>query len=106
MLNENIYIGTELKLNVNIEPISGLSMDDYDWFVEVYCSTKRISKINKQESIRIDENNYIVLVDTEELGAGLLKCKVTAYIPDYDFPDELRTEVTFVDMGVRIAKTL
>ena len=29
MTNDKIYFGTELKLNINIEPIGGLSMADY-----------------------------------------------------------------------------
>jgi hypothetical protein len=56
--------------------------------------------------IRVDSNNYIVLVDTNEVGAGDLKCKVTAYIPDGDFPDELRTEVVNIDTGINIIKSL
>lgn len=66
----NIFMGTELKLNINIEPIGEFTMDDYDWSVDVYCSTKRVLTIPKESAIKIDSNNYVLLVDTEELGAG------------------------------------
>lgn len=102
----NVFIGTELKLNINIEPMGEFTMDDYDWSVDVYCSTKRIMTIPKLSSIRIDSNNYVLLVDTEELGVGDVKCKITAYIPDTDFADAFRTEVSLIDTGINVIKTI
>jgi hypothetical protein len=103
---DTLFIGTELKLNIHIEPIETITMDDYDFEVEVYCSPKRPVMATKAEMIRVDSDNYIVLVDTNIVGAGSLKCKVTAYIPDSDFPDGLRTEVAMSDVGVNILKTI
>ena len=71
--NTEIFIGTELKLNINIEPMGEVTMDDYDWYVEVYCSAKRVVALPKKTAIRIDSDNYVVLVDSEELGAGDVK---------------------------------
>ena len=34
------------------------------------------------------------LVDSAVLGVGEYAVKLTAYIPDSDFPDRLRTEIT------------
>lgn len=104
MKNESPFIGTELKLNINIEPIGEVTMDDFDFEVEVYCSIKRVITIQKKDAIRVDQNNYMVLVDTSETGAGDLKCKVTAHIPDGDFNDGLRTEVVAVSTGITIIK--
>lgn len=104
MKNESPFIGTELKLNINIEPIGDITMDDYDFEVQVYCSIKRVITIQKKDAIRVDQNNYMVLVDTSETGAGDLKCKVTAHIPDGDFNDGLRTEVVAVSTGITIIK--
>lgn len=105
-VNNNPFIGTELKLNVNIEPMGELTMDSYDFEVEVYCSPKKTIVTPKSNMIRTDENNYIVLVDTAIVGAGDLKIKVTAYIPDADFPDMLRTEVVAIDTGINIVKAI
>lgn len=101
-----MFIGTELKLNINIEPMDELTMDDYDWSIDVYCSAKRVITIPKTESIKIDSSNYVVLVDSSELGAGDVKVKFTAYIPDYDFSDSIRTEVAIMDTGLNIVKTI
>lgn len=104
MKNESPFIGTELKLNIHIEPIGDTTMDDYDFEVEVYCSPKRPIIIPKANAIRVDSDNYVVLVDTNIVGAGDLKCKVTAHIPDGDFNDGLRTEVVAVSTGITIIK--
>lgn len=101
-----VFLGTELKLNVNIAPIGAVTMDDYDWQAEVYCSTKRVVTIPKTSAIKVDSDNYIILVNTDVLGAGELKCKVIAYIPDADFEDGFRTEVAAIDTGITIIKAL
>lgn len=106
MKNESPFIGTELKLNIHIEPIGEITMNDYDFEVEVYCSPKRPVMATKKDMIRIDSNNYVVLVDTNEVGAGELKCKVTAHIPDADFEDGFRTEIAAIDTGISIIKAL
>lgn len=103
---DSVFLGTELKLNVHIEPMGDLTMDDYNFEVEVYCSPVRPIHILKEDAVRIDSDNYVVLVDTNVLGAGDLKCKVTAYVPDEDFDDYFRTEVLCVDTGIDIEKTL
>lgn len=106
MKNESPFIGTELKLNIHIEPIGEVTMDDYDFEVEVYCSPKKTIVVAKENTIRIDSDNYVVLVDTNLVGAGDLKCKVTAQVPDGDFPDLLRTEVVCIDTGINIVKAI
>lgn len=99
-----IYLGTELKLNISVEPVDGLTMDDYDFNVDVYCTPKKTVHAEKDKCVRVDDSNYIVLVDTNIVGTGDLTCKVTAYIPDGDFPDSLRTEVVCTDVGLKVVK--
>lgn len=106
MKNESPFIGTELKLNIHIEPIGDTTMDDYDFEVEVFCSPKKPIIIPKENTVRVDSDNYVVLVDTNVVGAGDLKCKVTAQVPDWDFPDQLRTEVVCIDTGINIIKAI
>lgn len=101
-----IGLGTELKLNLNIDPIGEITMDDYDFEVDVYCSLKKAHTVTKQDAIRVDENNYIICVDSALLGHGRVKMKVTAYIPDNDFDDGLRTEVVYMDTIIDIIKTI
>ena len=104
-MNE-IFLGTELKLNVNVEPTGGFSMEDYDFSIEIWTSMKRVVTIPKKEAIKIDKDNYVILVDTTLLGGGDLKAKVIANIPDFDYPDTIRTEIVALDLGIKILKTI
>ena len=101
---QKVFLGTELKLNINIESIGGFNMKDYDFVVELYCNSLRPKKvvINKESAREVDESNYVVCVDTNELGAGKLECKVIAYVPDGDFRDGKRTEVAKLNTGIEI----
>ena len=102
----NVFLGTELKLNISITRMGDTTMDDYDFSIEAYCSQKRVVTKKKNELIRVDSDNYVALVDSADLGAGELKCKIYAHIPDSDFEDGTRTEVSMIDTGINIIKTL
>lgn len=108
MVKQKIFLGTELKLNISIDRFGETTMDDYNFDVELIGgSFKKTSKvINKEDAIRVDSDNYIICFDTTEIGVGLLKCKVTAYLPDGDFRDGKRTEITEIDTGIEIIKSL
>lgn len=102
-----IYLGTELKLNVNIAPIGGVSMDIFDFVVEAYCTPTRSQIITKEDAIKIDKDNFIVVVKTDVVGTGDLKVKITAQLPDGDLEDDaLRTEVTCVETNIKIIRNL
>lgn len=103
---EDVFIGTELKLNVHIDRIENITMDDYDFSVDLYCSPKNTINIPKSKAVRIDSENYIVLLDTTLVGAGSLKAKITSYIPDDDFDDGYRTVVIMMNTNINIVKSL
>lgn len=102
-MKENVvYVGSEIKVNVGIEPIGGKSMKDYDFECEFYCYASRKIYIAKEAMLMQDDDNYIATLDSKSLGSGSLKCKITAYLQDADFADGLRTEVLVVDTGIQI----
>ena len=103
---DSVFLGTELKLNIHIDPIGSITMEDYDFEIEVFCTPKKSITITKEDAIWITKNDYVVLVDTNEVGVGTLKVKVIAHIPDGDFGDQARTEVSVEDTGIEIIKTL
>ena len=105
---QKIFLGTELKLNINIEPIDGMTMDDYDFEVEVICGSFKKSSIviKKDDAKKVDSDNYVICFDTTDAGSGRLKCRVKAYLPDGDFKDGKRTEITEIDTGIEIVKSL
>lgn len=104
MERETVYIGTEIKLNINIQPIRDITMDNYDFNLEVsspYSANPVI--VEKKDMVRVDENNYIAIIDTSLLGKGEIKSVLTAYVPDSDMPDGKRTEVISQQTGILLS---
>lgn len=98
-MDNGIYIGTEVKYLVNIEA-DGFVMDRDDFEITLRRGTKERtfakSELVREESVEEGQTvvRFYLCFDTQEFGAGTLTCIVRAYVPDSDFPDGLRTEVT------------
>ena len=98
-------LGTELKINVHVDPIDGLHMSDYDFECAFFVYTNKKVVITKKEMKKVDDDNYIALIDKVkglQLGRGTINMEITAHIPDGDFDDGLRTEKTTICTGVTI----
>ena len=101
--NKNVSIsGTELKINVHIDPLGDLHMQDYDFECTFYIFPKKSVKVNKSEMVKVDEDNYLALVDTTGLGVGRLHLTLIAQLPDTDFGGAIRREIACVDTGIDI----
>lgn len=98
-----VFLGTEIKLNINIEPIGDFTMADYDFDVDVWTNPKKSLHFTKDETIEVDDNNRLVIVDTKSTGAGDLRYKITARIPDEDM-GKPRTEVFAAAVGIYIVE--
>jgi len=103
--------GTELKYKLEIES-EGFSMVADNFKVELY-NNRFHKEITKEEMIveqpdplpsssssssssseeEPEEPEYYFIFDTAEFGTGEITMKVTAWVPDFAFPDSLRTEV-------------
>lgn len=103
---ENIVIGTEKKLALHIEPIGNITMNDYDFVVEYFCSDTRVERVTKAQMREVSSDNYIIRVDTAKVGCGRLKCRVIAYLPDSDFEDGTRTEIYDFSTSINIVSRL
>ena len=102
----NVEIGTEIKYACKIKPIDGLSIGQYDFYIESYCNPGQKVITTKEDAIMLDDDSVLVCVDSNIVGVGLLKCRVVAYIPDGKFPDGLRTEVVVLPTGYKIIRTV
>lgn len=86
----------EKKVSVNVEPIDGLHLSDYDFKCVFYTYTNRGVVIAKEDMKKEDDDTYIAILDSEKvraLGKGSVKLRFIGYIPDADFADGYRTEV-------------
>lgn len=105
MDNSVIGLGTELKINVNIEPIGNLHMSDYDFTAKFFTRAVKPVVVNKSDMVQEDDDNYIALVDTRQMTAGMVQMVIQAEIPDADFKDGLRTEITMpINTGIILVK--
>lgn len=98
-------LGTEYKINIHVEPIDGYHMSDYDFEAQLYVYSSRSVTIRKEEMKKVDDDNYIVVVDSVKalkIGKGTVKLKLIAHISDGDFPDGYRTEIAEVCTGVTV----
>lgn len=90
---QTAIIGTELKFDLYFEPIGTVHAAYYDFSIKAYCNSRSNLAISKAECVKTSQDNYLVMVDTTTLGIGQLTFEVTAYIPDGNFEDGLRTEI-------------
>ena len=97
MAQDNILKGTEVKYKVNLTA-TGFDMDSCDFFFTVYAGGRSLT-ILKSECIYDGENWYLCF-DTSGLNPGLMTVATTAFIPDTDFQDGLRSEVNYSTLGV------
>ena len=100
----NYTLGSQLKILIEAELPDGLKMLDVDFEVVVYNDdAKDKTKVYaKTDCILTDEGDYVVLVDSDELGVGTYMVKATFQIPDSDFPTGYRKEVVRINPNVKV----
>lgn len=93
-LGQNSVKGTKFKLNVNMSPIDGFHLSGIEWQARVWTETSSKAQIcTKNESTYVDDDNYMIKVDSAIVGAGVYNVTIYANIPDEDFEDGMRPEV-------------
>lgn len=97
-------IGSQIKILIAASLPDNLTLFDVDFDVVVYNDDKKDQqkKYKKTECILTDESDYVVLLDSDELGVGTYMVKLTVYIPDTDFPDGHRKEVIRINPNVKV----
>lgn len=98
MANDRVFVGTELKFKVEIQA-AGFSMERDNFTVTIRRRSHELL-FKKEDLVTDGEGGYYVCFDTAEFGPGLINAVVTAYVPDSDFPDGLRTEVLSMDLVI------
>lgn len=93
---ESIIVGTEVKFAVNIEA-QGFSMDDDDFTLYIMRGRNIVKEYSKSDLI-VEDDTYLLCVDTEETGVGSFDLAVNAQVPDGHFPDIYRTEIERVPL--------
>ena len=105
-MGDILLLNGDVKLNIHLEPIDGLTMDDYDFDVEVYCSTRNVLTFRKTDLKRVDESNFQLAFNTGDVGVGEIKVRVIARIPDGDFSDGVRDELWEMSTKIQVVKRI
>lgn len=100
--NNECVLGTQLKLNIHIDPLGSIHMSDYDFECEFFVTKKKSVTLTKSEMLQIDDDNFLAMLDTQQLGLGNIHITVTAYIPDTDFVGQTRKEIICVPTNITI----
>jgi hypothetical protein len=57
-------------------------MDDVDFTCTFYIYTDKAKSFTKSNMTRVSDNNYTVVVDTSDMGAGSIKYIINVILPD------------------------
>lgn len=99
-----ITIGSQTKILILAELPDELTLQDVSFTVTVYNDDQKdkAHKYGKADCILTDEGDYVVLVDTEEIGVGTVMVRLAVDIPDTDFPTGYRREIIRINPNMRI----
>lgn len=97
-------LGTELKINVNVKPIGNIHLSGCDFTCTFFVSSAKTVVKNKSDMIKVDDDNYIALINSEDLGVGTIKMTIKVLVPDPAFEDNYRTEIETVTTGITIKR--
>ena len=84
--------GTDIEINVNMQPIGANTMSSVDWECVFFVGDSSYT-VTKSQCKRVDDDNFICPVETATLDRGVLQCRMIAEIPNNLFSDGSRTEI-------------
>lgn len=101
-LKSNIIKGTELKLSLNVSDIGKYVLEDLNFHIKAYTNQKKKFDIKKEDCVHVNDNCYLVLIDTSMYDVGALTLDVFLDVLDDDFEDGIRTEVYRIKTDIKI----
>ena len=97
---EKYYVGTEFRIFLNVQS-NGFSLDEDPWFATITCGRKSVHYDAETRTTKEDDQWYL-LVNTSEIGAGQYFLTVEIDIPDDAFDDGYRHEVLHQEKPILI----
>lgn len=102
-IGRNSVKGTIFKLNINLTPIDGFHLEDLEFTAEVFTdSSRKLVVIKKEAAFKVDEDNYILCVDSSDCGSGRYYVRLTVEVPDSQVVGGKRIERATMFSGVTI----
>ena len=101
---QTVTLGSDVKIAFTADLPDDLLLKDIDFSGKVInADTSEEESFDKSECIMLEGGaDYVVLVDTEELGVGSYVLKLTVQIPDTDYQRGYRKEVININPYIRV----
>lgn len=97
---QTVTLGSDAKIEFTAELPDEMKLSDVDFTGKVINAddTSKEQQFTKADCIAVDDGkSYVVLVDSEPLGVGMLMLKLTLHIPDTDYPIGYRKQVVNIN---------
>ena len=100
----SVPVGEDTKIEFSADLPDGLKLADVEFAGKIInADTNKQVDFTKSSCIMVgDGASYVVLVDTEETGVGVLLLKLNIQIPDTDFPSGYRRAVVNINPNIRV----
>ena len=100
---QQVTLGSDIKIAFSADLPDGMLMKDVGFTVTVYNADKKEREVvaGKDDCIIMTDNEYVVLVNTDDLGVGLYMMKALFTIPDTDYPSGFRKLAVRIDPKVK-----
>ena len=97
-------IGTTIKIAVAAELGKDIHMVDVNFSCVVYNNAIKSNSITLQKSdmIYVEDDLYLAVVDTSNIGTGEYYIRFSADIPDSDCVGGIRKEIVTIPTGIKV----
>ena len=102
---QTVTLGSDVKIEFTAELPDGLKLADVDFSGKVINADAKNTGIDftKADCIALEGGeSFVVMVDSTELGVGLLMLKLTVLIPDTDYQSGTRKQVVNINPHIKI----
>lgn len=101
---QTVTLGSDVKIAFTADLPDDLLLKDIEFSGKVInADTSEDKPFDKSDCVMLDDGaDYVVLVDTEEMGVGTYMLKLTVQIPDTDYQRGYRKEVININPYIRV----
>lgn len=96
MSDGRYYVGDDLKFQITITA-DGFDQESDPYTIDFYCGSAHLTY--NQSNVVKSKGNFYLFIPTEGLAPGIMKMIISVQIPDSDFPDGYRTEISVQNLG-------
>ena len=102
---QTVTLGSDVKIEFTAELPDDMKLSDMDFSGKVLNVDQKDVDVdfNKADCIELEDGaNYVVMVDSDDLGIGTLMLKLTVMIPDTDYQSGTRKQVVNINPHIKI----